>query len=466
MISLQSVMLIALGFLLAAFIASLVAPAYRNRAQRLTTEAIKRAMPLTEAEIRADKDRLRAEYAITIHRLEMKLEEANLGAARQLVEINRRDANISRLEGEIGKLATSLEELENARRVLEQTVTDRLPKVETRLSEAKKMLFQRDREISTLSQSTQKQTSALDEMTQITTQQRDEIHRLNAALATRAARNRENLGDSRFDGEVALRSEIEALRAKNRDQAAQLSKLQAQAARRGGLPGESTERREMNGASALAADTAEIQRLTAALAEAEGKLALAAGPGAQEQALERQLEALKLKGEEQISELAKLKAALSAYETADKRTDGDDRIRLKAELASLKVEADEQAHTIERLRAEVAAANERMARQASHFRDEMRRLGVGTLPVGADARAMGEPSPERRSLAMRISEPRVPRSMPGNPETGLDAKAGDGAKPLAANDQTGGSPAAQGPGKGERERRPRLMERITGSDQS
>ncbi len=223
MITIQSAMLVALGFLVAALITLFVAPAYRRRAVRLTTDAIRRSMPLTEAEIRADKDKLRAEYAITVHRLETKVQEGALVAARQMVELNRRDAAISNLEGEVMRMRTSLEEHENARRVLEQTVTDRLPKVESRLGEAKKMLFHRDREISTLTQSADKQSKALDEMTQITTQQRDEIHRLNAALAARAARNRESIGDTRFDGEVALRSEIEALREKNRDQAAHIT---------------------------------------------------------------------------------------------------------------------------------------------------------------------------------------------------------------------------------------------------
>ncbi len=121
---------------------------------------------------------------------------------------------------------TSLDEHENARRVLEQTITERLPKVEHRLAEAKKLLFQRDREIASLTQSAQRQGNALEEATGINAQQRDEIHRLSATLTARAARNRDALSDPRFDGEVALRSEIEALRAKTRDQTALINRLQ------------------------------------------------------------------------------------------------------------------------------------------------------------------------------------------------------------------------------------------------
>ncbi len=233
MITIEMVMLAALGFLTAALLALFIAPLYRRRVARLTTEMLKRSMPLTEAEIRADKDRLRAEAAIRIHKLETKAEEAAEASARQMVELNRRDAVISELEGDVARQGTALEEHENARRVLEQTIMDRLPKVEHRLAEARKLLFQRDREIVSLTQSSEKQQRALEEVTQINTQQTDEVHRLKAALNTRASRNREGFGDARYDGEVALRTEIEALRAKTRDQTALIARLQSLVARAG-----------------------------------------------------------------------------------------------------------------------------------------------------------------------------------------------------------------------------------------
>ena len=68
---------------------------------RLTTQRLKRSMPVSEAEIKADRDRLRAEQAIKVHKLETRLEQAKLDRARQLIEINRRDASISALETDI-----------------------------------------------------------------------------------------------------------------------------------------------------------------------------------------------------------------------------------------------------------------------------------------------------------------------------------------------------------------------------
>ena len=156
-------MLVALGFLAASLLGLLLASAFWSRAVRLTTMRIKQSMPVSEPEIKADRDRLRAEYAIKVHKLETQLDQAKLERARQLIEINRRDASISALETDVVAVRADLEENQNARRVLEQTVADRLPKVEARLAEAKRLLFNRDREIAELTQGAKRHKEALEE---------------------------------------------------------------------------------------------------------------------------------------------------------------------------------------------------------------------------------------------------------------------------------------------------------------
>jgi hypothetical protein len=151
LITIHAAMLVILGFLLAALLVLALIGPYRRRIRRFAMEQVKRTLPLTESEIRADKDAIRAEFAINVHKLEMKLEEAELAAARQLIEINRRDAKIVDLEQAIESQKLSFEEHQNARRVLEQAIIDRLPKVESRLNEARKLLAERDKEITLLS---------------------------------------------------------------------------------------------------------------------------------------------------------------------------------------------------------------------------------------------------------------------------------------------------------------------------
>lgn len=450
MITIYSVLLVALGFLCAVLFGLFIAPAYKKRVARLTTQQIKRSMPITEAEIRADKDQLRADFALVIHDLESKLEAGTLSAARQRIEINRRDAAISRLEGDVNGLKTSLEEHENARRVLEHTIMDRLPKLEQRLSEARKLLNQRDREIAVLSATAEKQGTALDQATQINTQNRDEIHRLNAALATRAARNRDGYSDQRFDGEVALRAELEALRAKTRDQAAHVTRLEGLVGRKAGSIGTPVASAVSGSAGSdrdrLSTKQAEVQiaKLRADLAEAEAALrserstSEAGLEGRQE--LEKELASIKATNEDLRAETARVKATLQAYQDfeKDERAIGDSKLDMKARIAALQAEGKEQSETIAKLRAEIAAANERMAKQAALFMDEMRRVGAGTVPTSSRIRTGNRSSKrsgeERVSLSERISDPstirsKIERSSGRTSETGSgDAPVSEGAQ--------------------------------------
>ena len=412
------VMLAALGFLTAALLALFIAPLYRRRVARLTTEMLKRSMPLTEAEIRADKDRLRAEAAIRIHKLETKAEEAAEASARQMVELNRRDATISELEGEVSLQRTALEEHENARRVLEQTIMDRLPKVEHRLAEARKLLFQRDREIVSLTQSSEKQSRALEEATQINTQQTDEVHRLKAALNTRAARNREGFGDRalRRRGGAAHRDRG-AARQDARSDGAHCSAAVAGGACR---PGRRSRRRHRR--QRLRRCHASRQGVGKSKGAAEGAPPLKAvdmaseGPDPQTQAEIRRLKSV---NQDQAAELSRLKAALITYEAADKDDRGvkESKIAMKARLSALTALSEEQSSTIHALRAELAAGNEKLARQAAYFMEEMRRLGSGTdagfgpgAPLGRASRRGRQASARRAHQRSACRAPRAFRA--------------------------------------------------------
>jgi chromosome segregation ATPase len=112
------------------------------------------------------------------------------------------------------------------------------------------------------------------------------------------------------------------------------------------------------------------------------------------------LRALRARAEDQAGEIARLKAALAAFEERGGK-DGalkDSKIALKARLGSAQAQADQQAQTIAKLRAELAAAHERLARQATQFRDEVRRIGGTGSPSMRDA--------ARRSLAERVAQVR------------------------------------------------------------
>ncbi|MBX9925776.1 MAG: hypothetical protein K2Y05_05415 [Hyphomicrobiaceae bacterium] len=518
--TINTIMLVALGFLVATLLAVIVAPAYRNRTMRLTTDALRRSLPLTESEIRADRDRMRAEHAIRIHNLETQLERVTLGSARQKIEVNRRDARISELEGLTNTQTAQLEELDNAKRVLEQTITDRLPKIEGRLNEARKLLQQRDNEVTALADTAQRQARAIAEATQINTQQGTELEQLRTALSTRAARNTEALADQRFDGEIALRSEIEALRAKSRDQTSLIERLQSVIANpaSGAEPGVVAAVTGALGAASKAtldASAAEFTRLQAefgdlksayALARAKAEAAEAETTGARSS--EAELRKLKSERQDLTAEVARLKAALTAYEDGPSTERGgrESPIAMKSKISALEVQTREQTSIIESLRAEIAAVNERLARQAAHYMEEMKKLGAGSIQTSS---GVPRTEPKRSTLADRINDPRVVRLSTGperNPAdtietspTGdvapaarmfslVDAKAGDKAavdvpavapspsgQPAVANPQPSlaamASTAATASGSSvaainDKPRRPRLLERITSIEKS
>ena len=470
-------MLVALGFFAASLLGLLVATAFWSRAVRLTTARIKQSMPVSEPEIRADRDRLRAEYAIKVHKLEMQLERAKLERARQLIDINRRDASISTLETDLVRLKTDLEENQNARRVLEQTVADRLPRVEARLAEAKRLLFNRDREIAELSAGARRHKQALEEASSINAQKNAQIERLSTALTTRGGRARRPAGDG-TDAEVALRSEIEALRNKASEQALLIDRLQRRLGSGFALSAPA-------GTSSSAEGQDEARRNISEAEAAIGSARAAAAPSdASPVALEREMRALKARSEDQAGEFARLKAALVAFEQPEKAGGlKDSRIALKARLGSAQAQADQQAATIAKLRAELAATHERLARQAAHFMGEMRRIGSGGTQITgrrplraeerralvdrvAQVRATGteaEGTAERRPPAAREPEPPQPQPPAGNGHGDDGAPSADGKGPAAG--PVAVPAAAQLPQPGDipdKRRRPRLLDRITG----
>ena len=74
-------------------------------------------MPMSAADIQADKDQLRAEFAIELRRVEVALEKAKDKAARELIEANKRRVEVAEVKTEPETANGRLQEKENANRV-------------------------------------------------------------------------------------------------------------------------------------------------------------------------------------------------------------------------------------------------------------------------------------------------------------------------------------------------------------
>jgi hypothetical protein len=457
-------MFVSLGFLCALLLGFVVAPAFWARAVRLTTERMRASLPLTEMEISAERDRLRAENAIRVHQLTARLEQARLFEARQKVEINRRDATVSSLQRRLQAIETEREGSENARRVLEATITQRIPEVEGRLMEARQLLAKRDTEMATMQSDTGRTYRALDEAMQVNAQQRAEIDRLKMTVAGYGGRT-PNAG---AESETALRAELAALQARSREQAALIVRLQKAAAAQ---PAEGAVKDPRAGSSSANDNPGKGQAIPLKSVSSSAK-------ETDNNAMPRhaEVEGLKAKLAAQDGQIETLTAQLRAYEGAAQNKSRslslrDTKAALKSRIAAAEKEIASRDSALLGLRKELALANERVARQASYYMEELRRLGGGggqAMPEAAPSSAAGPSDAGAKkdtAAAETKSDAPEPAAMP--PKEPAAKVKGDkelvGQKTTDAKDKTPSAPGDADRNK-KAEQSQSLEERLAASD--
>lgn len=184
-----SIMLVALGFLIAALLALLIAPAFWRRAERLTSRRIEQNMPMSIAETEADRDQIRASYAIIVRRLEASLSKEKMRSARQLVEISRLQMEIANLKDQTVQLRGQLEAEHNAASVLRRTIATRVPELNRATRDARQLVHIRDREIDSIVNRLRHREEALEVAQRTTDMQQAEIARLRQAMEMSGAQN-------------------------------------------------------------------------------------------------------------------------------------------------------------------------------------------------------------------------------------------------------------------------------------
>lgn len=114
----ENAMYFTLGFLAAVLLAIAIAPAFWRRAVRLTKRRIEAATPVTLAEFRADKDKLRAEFAITLRKHQLKIDALRNQISGNVVALDAAMTELAALRTErdeqyaaIGSLQTREQEL-------------------------------------------------------------------------------------------------------------------------------------------------------------------------------------------------------------------------------------------------------------------------------------------------------------------------------------------------------------------
>ncbi len=132
----EAIMFFSLGFLGATLIALVLLSAVWHRAVRLTTKRIEGAIPVSMVEIQADKDQLRAEFAMSTRRLENSVEQLKFKTTEQLAEIGRKSESIRLLKNEVEEKTARATALE----AQERTLRDKLNSTEEELSSKSRQL--------------------------------------------------------------------------------------------------------------------------------------------------------------------------------------------------------------------------------------------------------------------------------------------------------------------------------------
>jgi chromosome segregation ATPase len=229
----ESIMFFGIGFLVAALLGLLFIPLVHNRAVRLTMKRLEAATPLSIAEIRADKDQLRAEFAMSTRRLEMSVEKMKAKTTTQLAELGKKTDAINQLKKELGEKTATIFAFE----ARDKTLRDQLRATEEEfqiksggLREAERQLADKEAELTNL-------LGELGERSLVADNQRGEIAGLRAQVEAlkggvadyqrAVAETEHRLGRERADAEAAGKELTEA-RARVGDLGTRVSELERQ----------------------------------------------------------------------------------------------------------------------------------------------------------------------------------------------------------------------------------------------
>lgn len=127
----EPIMFVGIGFLVAGLLVIGVIPLVHARAVRLTMRRLEAVTPMSMAEIQAEKDQLRAEFAMSTRRLEMTVEQMKAKTTSQLAEIGKKSEAIGRLKLELSEKTTTIFALE----AREKQITENLENVRKELAE-------------------------------------------------------------------------------------------------------------------------------------------------------------------------------------------------------------------------------------------------------------------------------------------------------------------------------------------
>jgi hypothetical protein len=116
----EPVMLCGIGLLGGCLLMLAFLPVVHDRAVRLTKRQLAESTPMTVSEIQAEKDHLRAEFAMSVRRLEVRMEEMRVKAMNRTAD--KQHSEVSRLRVELDRKSATIFALRAREKVRSATV--------------------------------------------------------------------------------------------------------------------------------------------------------------------------------------------------------------------------------------------------------------------------------------------------------------------------------------------------------
>ncbi len=139
----ENLMFAALGFLSASILALLIMPSVWRRAVRLTKRRIAAATPVTLTEFKAEKDQLRAKYALDMRKLELQLDDLRNKRAAHLNELTEMRETLELQTREYDEAISIADELEERN----ETLRDQVRAYEVETTNLSQRLRARERDL-------------------------------------------------------------------------------------------------------------------------------------------------------------------------------------------------------------------------------------------------------------------------------------------------------------------------------
>jgi len=398
----EPIMYFAIGFLVSTLLGLAIVPLVHNRAVRLTTKRLEAATPLSMAEIQADKDQLRAEFAMSASRLEMSVEQLKAKTTSQLAELGKKSDSINRLKFELGEKNAAIFSLEAREKAMKEqlrateeefsTKTQLLREAEAELSDKKGELARLEHQLSERSLAADSRQAELTTVTAQIAQLQKRVGDAEQSLAVA----RQNLETHQSESEAAT-AELADARERGKSLTQRVADLDKQ----------------------LLLQTKEAEMLGGRANELEQRLAvqgkMLAERGFENHQLRQQMEAMQA-GDQPSRALETVRAEKATLEQ-QLTTARDERAKMQRELQAIQQQA------------EASWASERMENAVLRERINDIAAEVARLAMTLE----GPDSPIEKILATEAAGPDLATAQAANTNTAAPAQSGRPLEPVAAS---------------------------------